>query len=272
MIRPAPLFVALALILAPSFARAAEPCVPPGPTASTVTTLAAAVGTPAAPDPDTDGDGVPDSKDAFPNNHREQKDSDGDGVGDVSDAFPRDPKESRDSDCDGTGDNADKKFDGTGACSNVDYRWSDGTYGGVSRFELRTRPDGTMAATIRIRLTGERDATREADWEKTTEQMFSREGLALDVQFVSDAATAHSSMNVAKGNGRANAAQVYTSDDGLTIAHEIGHHLGLPDEYADAADPARVIGPEDSIMRAVWGKVKAYKGQIDFIKSLFKCP
>jgi hypothetical protein len=58
-------------------------------------------------DPDSDGDGVPDSEDAFPNDASETTDTDGDGVGDNGDAFPNDASESADSDGDGTGDNAD---------------------------------------------------------------------------------------------------------------------------------------------------------------------
>ncbi|RFC45504.1 MAG: Glucose/arabinose dehydrogenase, beta-propeller fold [Verrucomicrobia bacterium] len=40
---------------------------------------------------DSDGDGVPDAQDAFPNNPAESKDTDGDGIGDNSDPFPNDP-------------------------------------------------------------------------------------------------------------------------------------------------------------------------------------
>jgi len=43
---------------------------------------------------DTDGDGVIDSLDAFPNNKDETKDSDGDSVGDNADAFPYNPNRS----------------------------------------------------------------------------------------------------------------------------------------------------------------------------------
>ena len=39
------------------------------------------------PAPDTDGDGVPDTLDAFPNDSSEQFDTDGDGVGNNTDAF-----------------------------------------------------------------------------------------------------------------------------------------------------------------------------------------
>ncbi|MFT6387093.1 MAG: subtilisin family serine protease [Cellvibrionaceae bacterium] len=59
------------------------------------------------PPVDTDGDGVPDSEDAFPTDPTESEDSDGDGVGDNADAFPSDPSETLDSDGDGIGDNTD---------------------------------------------------------------------------------------------------------------------------------------------------------------------
>jgi hypothetical protein len=57
--------------------------------------------------PDSDGDGVVDSVDAFPNDPSETRDTDGDGVGDNTDVFPNDPSESADSDGDGVGNNAD---------------------------------------------------------------------------------------------------------------------------------------------------------------------
>ncbi|MBN1539071.1 MAG: carboxypeptidase regulatory-like domain-containing protein [Candidatus Thermoplasmatota archaeon] len=65
-------------------------------------------------EPDTDGDGVPDSKDAFPDDPSEWLDTDGDGVGDNSDDFPDDPSEWSDLDGDGIGDNADDDDDGDG--------------------------------------------------------------------------------------------------------------------------------------------------------------
>jgi hypothetical protein len=40
---------------------------------------------------DVDNDGIPDSRDAFPNDPSEQFDSDGDGVGDNTDEYPNDP-------------------------------------------------------------------------------------------------------------------------------------------------------------------------------------
>ena len=78
---------------------------------------------------DSDGDGVIDNQDPFPNDPLKSKDSDGDGVGDNADAFPYDPNEQYDSDGDGVGDNEDKfpnnpkdskDSDGDGAGDNTD--------------------------------------------------------------------------------------------------------------------------------------------------------
>ena len=56
---------------------------------------------------DSDYDGVGDNADLFPNDASEQSDSDGDGVGDESDDFPGDALRSKDSDRDGISDNED---------------------------------------------------------------------------------------------------------------------------------------------------------------------
>ncbi|MBU2967792.1 collagenase [Pseudoalteromonas sp. C2R02] len=56
---------------------------------------------------DSDGDGVPDNIDAFPNDPNESQDTDGDGVGNNTDAFPNDASETTDTDGDSVGDNAD---------------------------------------------------------------------------------------------------------------------------------------------------------------------
>ena len=57
--------------------------------------------------PDSDGDGVSDGNDVFPDDENESEDTDGDGVGDNSDAFPTDGNETHDDDGDGVGNNTD---------------------------------------------------------------------------------------------------------------------------------------------------------------------
>ena len=82
---------------------------------------------------DSDGDGVPDSDDAFPLDPAESLDTDGDGVGnnadtdddgdgvaDSEDAFSLDTSESLDTDGDGVGNNADADDDGDGVPDSDD--------------------------------------------------------------------------------------------------------------------------------------------------------
>ena len=59
------------------------------------------LGTSSGPVQDTDGDGIMDYADAFPDDPLETQDSDGDGVGDNSDPWPNDPTKWIDSDGDG---------------------------------------------------------------------------------------------------------------------------------------------------------------------------
>jgi hypothetical protein len=61
--------------------------------------------------PDTDGDGIPDSEDP---------DDDNDGVPDAQDAFPLDPTESVDTDGDGIGNHADTDDDNDGIADSAD--------------------------------------------------------------------------------------------------------------------------------------------------------
>jgi len=222
------------------------------------------------PNGDRDGDGVKNKDDAFPNNYLEQVDTDGDGVGDNSDAFPKDAKETMDSDGDGVGDAADSKFDGP-VSREVNYQWSDGYYGFTSKFNITSTAEGQFKVTVKIALSGERGA-HEATWEKAAEDLWSTDGLTVDVQFV-DAGTAgaHATVNVKKGNGRSNAAMWHTADNGQTAAHEIGHILGLTDEYADANDPDRFLDTTGtSVMAVAWGNPVAYDRHTEFIKQLFQ--
>ncbi len=272
------LVAASALLAAPERGLAADCGAPAGPIDDLVAWLSSVVGgggggEPERPRTDTDGDGVPDRDDAFPNNHRESVDTDGDGVGDESDAFPEDPEETRDSDCDGVGDNADDEFDGE-VETEVDYPWSDGTYGWDAAFDLTSTGEGVFTATVNIYLDGERDEEREAEWEEAVEEMWGDESLTVDVNFVDSEDDAHSTVEVRAGDGWANAGTWFEGDDGLTVAHEVGHHLGLFDEYRDRNDADREIGESDNIMRTVTegDNPRAYPRHHEFINSLFDCP
>ena len=79
---------------------------------------------------DSDGDGIIDNRDAFPNDANETMDTDMDGVGDNIDAFPGDSNETVDTDGDGIGDNSDSCVNGRSnwnSDSETDYD-SDGCH------------------------------------------------------------------------------------------------------------------------------------------------
>ncbi|EDP99964.1 collagenase [Shewanella benthica] len=102
---------------------------------------------------DTDGDGVIDSQDAFPNDATESVDTDGDGVGDNLDAFPNDATETLDSDGDGVGDNLDAfpndatetlDSDGDGVGDNADVYPHDPNNGVVQSCGVATITSGQL--------------------------------------------------------------------------------------------------------------------------------
>ena len=100
--------------------------------------------------PDSDGDGVFDSEDAFPFDSTETTDTDGDGVGDNTDVFINDPTESVDTDGDGIGDNSDPDIDGDGIPNESDADYSpsySSTFSGVS-FLLTQAYQGTNLLDI----------------------------------------------------------------------------------------------------------------------------
>lgn len=110
---------------------------------------------------DTDGDGVPDSQDKFPNDPNEHKDSDDDGVGDNADAFPHDGRESKDSDGDGLGDRWDKfphdpteqeDTDGDGVGDNADEDPRDHT--------KSTRKEVTKGKSSSAEIPGQKEMKR----------------------------------------------------------------------------------------------------------------
>jgi len=272
--------------LAPGAVQAAEPgCIPQPAPAGELSALLAISGATLAwippvedqVDPDgydygngdNDGDGVRNKNDALPNDARDSVDTDGDGVGDNTDAFPKDPKEFRDSDCDGIGDNADDKFDGDGRIAAVE-RWSgDGVYGQNAKFTLATTPDGVMHATLKVKLTGSRNDKREAAWEHEIEKFWSNDSFSLDVKFVESGED--NVVHISRGSGRANSGNWFTATDKWVASHEIGHLLGLNDEYVDRSDGNRLIGESNSIMRANWDGAVPYDRHLLTITTHFDC-
>lgn len=110
------------------------------------------------PQADSDGDGVPDSQDAFPNDANESVDTDNDGIGnvadvdddndgvpDANDAFPLDLTEQLDTDGDGIGNNRDTDDDNDGVLDVADLDPLDSRVGTDSQPPVFQTPPASLA-------------------------------------------------------------------------------------------------------------------------------
>ena len=85
--------------------------------------------------------------------------------------------------------------------------------------------------------------------------------LHLEVKFVDDPSSAHSTIVLKAGDGRADAAKWFEHGEPTTHAHEVGHSaFGLVDEYVDADSPQRAdpsqpgVRTDDTVMGDYWLK------------------
>ena len=94
---------------------------------------------------DSDGDGVIDTEDAFPNDPSEQVDTDGDGIGDNADPNPNDAMPlDVDSDGDGIGDKTDPYPNDP---NNIPPLYDDGSMDGVTTSETTDTSTDTTTST-----------------------------------------------------------------------------------------------------------------------------
>ncbi|MFL1484676.1 malectin domain-containing carbohydrate-binding protein [Marinobacter sp. LN3S78] len=133
---------------------------------------------------DTDGDGVVDTEDAFPNDPTEWTDTDGDGVGDNGDVYPHDPNEWADTDGDGIGDNSDPDRDGDGYPNEQDAfpgdptEWADSDGDGVGDNadvypnDPNQWGDGATQWSVRQPDFGTPDARHEGDYIAVENSMY----------------------------------------------------------------------------------------------------
>jgi len=133
---------------------------------------------------DSDGDGILNSEDAFPDDPSEWTDSDGDGTGDNSDGYPNDPNEWADMDGDGIGDNSDPDQDGDGYPNAGDAfpgdpsEWvdSDGDGVGDNADVYPNDPnqwgDGATQWSVRDPDFGTPDARHESDYIAVNERLY----------------------------------------------------------------------------------------------------
>ncbi|AGZ38787.1 toxin glutamine deamidase domain-containing protein [Actinoplanes friuliensis] len=123
-----------------------------------------------------------------------------------------------------------------------------GRIDGLIAFDHRTLPGGKQDFTVRVHLnpTDSTAAQQQKQVEQQTrdavDSLFNTDDrLNVTVEFTDDPAAAHTTINLSSTPVDTTQTQWSTSDSGIQNAHEIGHYLGLPDEYADTGPIRRVL-------------------------------
>jgi hypothetical protein len=173
------------------------------------------------------------------------------------------------------------------------WQASECIYGWTAAYRITEERDCRLHVVVRIRLQPDAGVTQaqlqaaQNTWEPAIEQAWTgrfdivrsngscqcrRYSVDLDVQWVT--AGEHHVVQVHAGSGRADMGNFFLNNTGGTAAHEVGHMLGNPDEYTDAACPNRTVTNDNSIMQTSQkGTVRPrhYQGFADWITSRTCC-
>ena len=156
----------------------------------------------------------------------------------------------------------------SGAGADGPYGWRYGydvtELDGVTHINIKVHLDGTTngipvedLARVRANTTAGVDA--HYNWQH---QIPNAQGganrLHVEVEFVDSPSAAHLNVEVHPGDGGANLSNWYVDGHSTTHAHELGHQMGLLDEYVDAAVPNRAaagapgVSNDGSLMGNYW--------------------
>jgi hypothetical protein len=149
-------------------------------------------------------------------------------------------------------------------------------FGWMARYRITDNNDCVINLVLRIRLNPDADvsaadlANVRATWEQAIEDRWSgafdiertggdcpcrRYTVNMDVQWVTSGE--HHTVRIRSGSGRADMTNWFITSTGGTAAHEAGHMLGHPDEYAEPDRcPNRTVTSDNSIMQTTAGQVR----------------
>jgi hypothetical protein len=177
--------------------------------------------------------------------------------------------------------------------NEVSQSKSECIYGWTSAYRITEESDCRLNIVVRVRLQPDSGITAaqvqavQTAWEPVVERTWTnhfpirlteggcsceRYTVNLDLQWVTSGE--HHVVQLHAGSGRADMGNFFLNNTGGTIAHEVGHMLGNPDEYADPACPGRTVTSDGSIMQnSQTGTVRQrhYQGFADWISSRTCC-
>lgn len=181
---------------------------------------------------DSDGDGTPNTEDAFDDDPAESKDTDGDGVGDNADAFPTDADNGEDT----TGTESDNTSSGGGNCSAPPVSSGDGIAAQIAYQTWATR-----CAVERLHATTAKAATDASSGGSVSVDMTATNGKLDTANTKAEAGNALATEGNAKlagiqSNTASGAAKLAQISDGAAADMSVGDLEGVPGAVASGSD------------------------------------
>lgn len=159
--------------------------------------------------------------------------------------------------------------------SHLEPRVGGGGYGIESRYDVVEFSHGLTEVKIKVHLDGVTNQVSAAElaelegkalagvdrfYNLPPNHLPNGNRLKVEIEFVADPKDAHLVVEVRSGQGRANQNTWYVGSDPTVHAHEIGHQLGLVDEYVDASAVLRAarsspgVHTDGSLMGNFWAR------------------
>jgi len=152
---------------------------------------------------------------------------------------------------------------------------TDGPYGWKSKFDVTFTEDACLVS-VKVKLEAQ-EGVSEEDVQKVAAQSTKAFGEFFSGKYkLTDATTKkvfplkasvtfvttgeHLVVKLRKGEGRDNLSNWFVKSQGIVRAHELGHQLGLKDEYIDAGAPSRKdaaaagVKTDNSLMGNFWAE------------------
>lgn len=155
-----------------------------------------------------------------------------------------------------------KKAPTVTSSTEVSEQVSDGPYGWTAAYTVQSLSDGSMRVLIKVKVEKDADVTSkqakkvktqtQAAFRKFWDRKFQLTGAdqkshPLDVQLQWVDSGQHLTVALHSGEGRDDLSNWYVDSNSNDRAHELGHQLGMKDEYVDATVPNRATATSPGV-------------------------